>query len=311
MLERRQLRARVRSAGHRLRARGVTTTVLMIWRPEFAYALDALPHDLSAYYLDDEYSFSEDDAPVGDIERRVLETVGQVFIHSPGLLEKKGSVNPHTLAVPNGVDFAAFADPRPVPADLAAVPAPRIGYVGRIKPQLDWSLIGALSVRHPEWSFVFVGPPANRWLDLPAMVGPLASRPNVHWLGSKPVEALPAYLQHFTVSILPYRRTGYTRYIYPLKLHESLAAGVPVVGSPIRTLEDFADVVALAGDVEEWERALTASVAADARDAARVEARRAVARRHDWDDLASRVARAMAERLGPGIAGRLRRAGGP
>ena len=131
--------------------------VLYIWRPDFAGALDA-PHDLSIYHIDDEYSFSPIEVEIPSTERTLLTSVNQVFIHSPGLMDKKGFFNPNTEFVPNGVSYESFATPVPEPDDLRNIPHPRIGYVGWIKRMLDCDLLLQLMTANPQWSFVFVGP---------------------------------------------------------------------------------------------------------------------------------------------------------
>ena len=91
----------------------------------------------------------------------------------------------------------------------------------------------------------------------------------------------------------------YTKYIYPLKLHEYLASGRPVVASPIRTLKDFFGVIKLARTVDEWSDALKDSLSLPANSAQQVEARRSVARKHDWNKLVGIIARTLCNRLGP------------
>lgn len=288
---------RVRSARAALLRKGCERIVLYLWFPDFARALQSVPHDLSLYHIDDEYSWSETEHPVDPAERRLMERVDRVIIHSPGLLEKKGSINPRTISVPNGVDYRVYATPAAEPADLASIPHPRIGYAGVLKTQLDWQLLDALSAAHGKWSFVFVGPMKEVQHGLTSAIGGIFSRPNVHWLGARPVHALHAYQQHFDVCTMPYRRTAYTRYIYPLKLHESLATGRPTVGTRIRTLEDFADVVTLADTPAEWSAAITEALTPAANSAARRDARQAVARRHDWNILVERIAAEIADGL--------------
>lgn len=292
------LRARVARARRRLAELGARRFVLYIWRPEFAAALDAGGFDLTCYHIDDEYTFSETEQPISPDERRLLEEADQVFIHSRALMAKKGGINPHTLRIPNGVDVAAFGGTGPVPADLADVPTPRIGYAGYLKDQLDWGLLTTIAEAHPEWSLVLVGKdkvraPANR-----ALVDALAARPNVHFLGGKTTEELARYPRHFDVCIMPYVRDEYTRYIYPLKLHEYLATGRPVVGTPIDALVEHQDVVSLADTASEWNSELERALAPAARSESlrRVE----VAREHDWATLTRRVASVIGERLGPG-----------
>ena len=102
---------------------------------------------------------------------------------------------------------------------------------GLIKKQLDLQLLDALARRHPTWSFVFVGP--RRHEDkVGTLIQRLADLPNVHFLGEKPVSELPSYTQHIDVCTLCYKVDDYTKFIYPLKLHESLASGQPGVGAP-------------------------------------------------------------------------------
>jgi len=128
----------------------------------------------------------------------------------------------------------------------------------------------------------------------------LSSRRNVHFLGPKSVEELPAYPQHFDVCTMPYRdKIHSVKYGYPLKLHEYLASGRPVVGSPLDSLFEFTDVVRLARTPEEWSRALHESLCKDAMESVQVEARRSIARKYDWDHLVKFIARTLCERLGP------------
>ena len=296
-LNRLSARTRLNQALGVLRKQGCRTILLYVWRPEHAAALDLLPHDFSCYHAVDEYSFSDRELSIDPAEIALLRRVDQVFIHSPGLLEKKGGFNPHTAWVPNGADYHAFATPVPEPADLRDIPHPRIGYVGLIKKQLDWTLLHALAERHREWQFVFVG--HDKFLGNQAPLrASLGERPNVHFVGGKAAPLLPAYVQHLDVGMLCYQVNDYTKFIYPLKLHEYLAAGRPVVAAPIRTVMDFRDVVEIAATPAEWSAALARCLTPEARTRERQAARRAVARRHNWDDLVASIAQTLLERMG-------------
>ena len=287
------LRFHLRRAIRMLRQRGVHRVVLYIWRPEFAFALRYMPYDFSCYHIDDEYTFSAEEQPLTGSERHLLEDVDQVILHSPALLEKKGGINPHTLFVPNGADYHAYATPVPEPADMAAIPHPRVGYVGVIKDQLDFGLLLTLARKHPEWSWVMVGP-VRAAQSQAAGIEAMQMLPNVHFLGGKPVTELPAYMQHLDVCMLCYVQSGYTKFIYPMKLHEYLATGRPVVGTPIRSLIEFDQVVRLATTPEEWSRAIADALA---HPDAGAEERLAVARDHDWATLAERVAQVFSKDL--------------
>jgi glycosyltransferase involved in cell wall biosynthesis len=298
VLARLAMRERLRSAQHLLARRGCRTIILYIWRPWYGLALDVMEYDLTCYHIDDEYTFSVREKPIETREARLLSRVDQVFIHSPALLEKKGRFNPHTLFVPNGVDYQAYATPQPEPADLQPIPHPRIGYTGVIKKQLDLSLLVTLAERHRQWSFVLVGPQGNLG-NCAAVLQRLSQLPNVHLLGGKPVAVLPAYVQHLDICMLCYEVNDYTQFIYPLKLHEYLASGRPAVGSPIRSLQEFGDAIRLARTADEWSQALNDLLAPAINSIVQVEARQSIARRYDWNTLVQLIARTWCNRLGP------------
>jgi glycosyltransferase involved in cell wall biosynthesis len=254
--------------------------------------------DLSCYHIDDEYTFSAVGKSIEKREASLISRVDQVFIHSPALLEKKGKLNPQTTFVPNGVDYRAYATPRGEPPDLKPIPHPRMGYVGIIKQQLDLPLLAALAENHRQWSFVLVGP-QGRDGQLAASIQRLSQMPNVYFLGGKPVDVLPAYVQHMDVCMLCYEVNEYTRFIYPLKLHEYLASGRPVVGSPISSLQEFAHTIRLAQTLDDWSTALSDMLAPVHHSSTQIEARRRIARQYDWNTLVARIARTMCNRLGP------------
>jgi glycosyltransferase involved in cell wall biosynthesis len=289
--------ARIKRARSLLSSRGCRKIILYMCRPEFAPALKSILFDLSCYHIDDEYSFSEVEVSSNPEEIALIATVSQIFIHSVGLMNKKGAINPNTAFIPNGVDFQAYARPVSEPKDLSAIPRPRLGYTGIIKKQLDWRLILKLVRRHPEWSFIFVGPIGPPPEMLP-VVHEFASFRNVHFLGYKTLRDLAAYPQHFDVCLMPYRVNAYTNNIYPLKLHEYLASGRPVVGSAIRTLQDFSKVAALPSGVDEWSNALARALEPTATCPDAMAARQNIAREHDWDRLVYKIAQTLCERMG-------------
>jgi glycosyltransferase involved in cell wall biosynthesis len=303
-LDRLSFQQRLKQARKILIKQGCEKIILYLWRPEFEKALNYLKYDFSCYHIDDEYSFSDVELPIDQIETRVISTVDQLFIHSPGMLEKKGGMNPHVVFVPNGVDYQAYSKQVQEPDDLFHIPKPRIGYTGWIKKQLNWPLLLELTSCHRDWSFVFVGP-ASPHSEITAVIDELSNRRNVHFLGSKSVQDLTAYPQHFDVCIMPYQINAYTNYIYPLKLHEYLASGRPVVGTRIRSLQEFSDVVALANTAEEWSRAIKEALSPSANTIDRCAARQVVARDHDWKELVLKIAKTLANRINHSYAERL------
>jgi len=290
-------RRRFKQVSDLLRAQGCRKIVLYLWGLEFADALEMMPHDMSIYNVSDEYSFSSIERAVSPKERRLLESVDQVFIISPALLEKKGHFNPHTDFLPAGVDYWRYATPKPEPQDMRSIPHPRIGYLGHLKRMLDWPLLLELSAAHPQWSFVFVGP-KSRHPQIDEALAEMSRRPNVYFLGGKPAEQLGEYIQHFDVCTMPYLVDDYTKYIYPGKMHEYLASGKPVVSAPVHSVLEFKDVISLASTPEEWSTAIEQALSEKENTDDRRAARQKAALPYDWAGLVDKVALTIATHLG-------------
>ena len=219
-----------------------------------------------------------------------------VFTGGMSLWEAKRDRHPRVSPHPSSIDrehFAVARDwPEPEPADQAGIPGPRIGFFGVMDERLDTGLLDAVALLRPDWSFVMVGPVVK--ID-PAT---LPRHPNVHWLGMKSYAELPAYLAGWDAGLMPFARNESTRFISPTKTPEYLAAGVPLVSTPI------ADVVRPYGENRLVEIAATARGVVGALD--RVLARRparwlARVDRHlagtSWDMTWGRMDAAMAEAL--------------
>lgn len=170
--------------------------------------------------------------------------------------------------LPNGADFDAFARGPALaqPADLAAIPRPRILYAGKINRKVDLPLLVDLARAHPDWQFILIGARNNDLGEDLADAWETAHRlSNVHLLGHRHHSEVPAYMGHVEVNTMLYR-TGpglWTEGGYPLKLHEYLATGRPVVGTALPSVEAFSHVVATAasGDRAQWSARLDEAVA--------------------------------------------------
>jgi glycosyltransferase involved in cell wall biosynthesis len=173
-------------------------------------------------------------------ERQLLARADVVFTGGMSLYESKRRHHPNVHGCPSSVDIAHFAQARqvlPEPADLAGItPGPRLGFFGVIDERFDVDLLAQLAAARPHWQFILIGPVVK--ID-PATVPTL---PNVHLLGGKRYDELPAYLAHWDVALMPFAMNESTRFISPTKTPEYLAGGRPVVSTPI------ADVVREYGD---------------------------------------------------------------
>jgi glycosyltransferase involved in cell wall biosynthesis len=144
-----------------------------------------------------------------------------------------------------------------VPDDQAGIPLPRIGYFGVIDERLDLELLAKLAALRPAWQFVMIGPVAK--ID-PAT---LPRARNLHWLGQKNYAELPSYLAGWQAGIMPFAINEATRFISPTKTPEFLAAGVPVVCSPIAdVIRPYGEeaLVSIASDADGFAAALERSL---------------------------------------------------
>ena len=167
------------------------------------------------------------------LERRLLKQADLVFTGGRSLHEAKRRLHPNVHMFPSSVDCAHYLRARAgvaacgEPADQAAIAGPRIGYFGVLDERIDYALIEAVAARRPDWQLIMIGPTAKiDPADLPA-------RPNIHWLGMKAYGELPAYLAGWDAGLMPFALNEATRFISPTKTPEFLAAGVPVVCTPI------------------------------------------------------------------------------
>jgi UDP-galactopyranose mutase len=164
-------------------------------------------------------------------ERELFARADLVFTGGHTLYEAKRAQHGDVHAFPSSVDVAHFAQARQLiadPADQAAIPHPRIGYCGVIDERMDLELIADVAAARPEWHLVMLGPVVK--ID-PAT---LPSAANIHWLGGKKYNELPAYMSGWDVAMLPFARNESTRYISPTKTPEYLSAGLPAVSTSIR-----------------------------------------------------------------------------
>ncbi|MGF7214037.1 glycosyltransferase involved in cell wall biosynthesis [Spirosoma lacussanchae] len=166
-----------------------------------------------------------------DQERELIRRADVVFTGGYSLYEAKQSRHAQVFAFPSCIDYSHFSSSRrslPDPADQQSIAQPRIGYSGVIDERLDLQLIDELARCRPDWQFVFLGPVVK------INPGQLPQAANIHYLGMKAYAELPAYFSNWQAAILPFAINEATRFISPTKTPEYLAAGLPVVSTPIR-----------------------------------------------------------------------------
>jgi UDP-galactopyranose mutase len=241
------------------------------------------PHAVIYDCMDELSAFHNAPAELVQRENELFGWADVVFTGGPSLYEAKKHRHPNVHCFPSSVDLAHFGQARGVavePEDQAGLPRPRLGFFGVIDERLDRQLLGALAQAHLDWQIIMVGPVTK--ID-PAT---LPRHPNLHYLGQRPYEALPGYLQGWDVCLLPFACNQATRYISPTKTLEYMAAEKPIVSTPIEDVaKPYGDIVYLGETARAFIAACAAALAAPAEEHARRVARmRQVLARTSWDN---------------------------
>lgn len=189
-------------------------------------------------------------------ERELFKTADLVFTGGQSLYEAKRDQHHSVFAFPSSIDREHFMQARAAlaePADQENIPHPRLGFFGVVDERFDIELLDQISRNRPDYHFVIVGPVVK--ID-PAG---LPQRENIHYLGGKSYQDLPAYIAGWDVALLLFAQNESTRYISPTKTPEYLAAGKPVVSTPIRDVVSpygQMGLVRIAKDAQEFTAAI-------------------------------------------------------
>ena len=204
----------------------------------------------SVYDCMDELSaFRGADSSLPALEKELFRRVDLVFTGGQSLYEAKRNQHRAVYAFPSSIDAAHFGKARTAtvdPADQADIPHPRLGFFGVIDERFDRELLDQIASQRPDWHFVMVGPVVKIDPDT------LPKHANIHYLGGKKYDELPAYLAGWDIALLLFARNESTRFISPTKTPVYLAAGKPVISTSIQ------DVVRPYGELKLVEIADTA-----------------------------------------------------
>jgi UDP-galactopyranose mutase len=257
--------------------------VLWIYSPHAARFTELLSPRVVVYDMADDYSVptgsavrDEDEArelrTLDALERRLLRRADVVFCVSEPLRHKAAAAGARNVwLLPNGCDIESYEGAPTAPTRAAR---PRIGYVGTVAPRFDVELVQALARLRPDWLFEMVGP-------VSPLVTPGQSPPNLTWVGEVPYAEVPARIKGFDACILPLREIDYSYRSSPIQVFDYLAAGKPVVSSPVAQLEEWPSLVSIARSAPGFAAALDEALGLDTVE--KQEERRQFARQQSWD----------------------------
>ena len=217
----------------KMKAHGFEKPVVWCYSPMSADAVNKIPHSAICYDCVDRHSAYKgiiNQATVNGMEKELAGKADRVFATAIGLFDTLSEYNENATMLPNGVNFEHFnraAEKLPTPDDLKDLPRPIIGFSGMLQECIDYDKIELIAKTCPDWSVVLVGgnmPGVN--LDY------LRKYPNIHFLGMKKYDDMPAYLSAFDVCLNVFRSGELSKDVSPLKFYEYLASGKPVVTTP-------------------------------------------------------------------------------
>jgi glycosyltransferase involved in cell wall biosynthesis len=263
---------------------GLERPLLWSYVPQAEWLVDALQPSTIVYHCVDDIAAQKGvqaDA-FRAAEARFAARADVVLASAPALAERMRALNHRVFYAPNVADtdlFATALDDGPADAALAALPRPRIVFTGAVvATKLDLALLEGLARARPDWTLALVGPVGAG--DPRTDVSALERLPNVHLLGARRYEDLPAVLRGADVALVPYAINELTRSVFPMKVYEYLAAGLPVVTTPLPALAETPHV-AVAADAPETVAAVERALAEDG--PATRQARSDAVREHSWE----------------------------
>jgi len=242
-----------------LRMRTDQPLVVTCQYPWLLPTLRGLGADLTAYDVVDDYVTLPDGSrsrQLGRLHRRFAASSDLVWTTSARLEAQIRELGLEPHRSPQGVDWSRYASTKQedVSPEIATVPRPRIGLVGRLNDRIDWELVQGVCMRHPDWNLVFVGPIYGDDENTTSTRRNLCteSRPaNLVHLPAVPPEEIPRIMIGLDIGLIPYKPEGANLSINPLKVYQFLATGIPVVASPLPSLADLREQVRIASTLED------------------------------------------------------------
>ncbi len=219
--------------------------ILYICLPEHFYLLKFIKYDILVFDYFDNYAYSIK----GELDKKKQDLIDQIIFKSDLILctakkmyDYSYSKNPNTLLLPNASNIQILnkSSSETVKTELDNISVPIIGYAGVIRDWINFPLIQKVLKRFSHSQVIFIGPVER---NVKKELKKLTQYDNFVHLPYKPLELLPAYLNKFSVGIIPFVVTEFTAGVMPNKFYDYLAAKIPIVSSGLIELSKFSGLI--------------------------------------------------------------------
>jgi glycosyltransferase involved in cell wall biosynthesis/tetratricopeptide (TPR) repeat protein len=243
--------------------------------------------------IDDQRKWQLDSNYARELDRNyqeILSISDVVFANCQPLQEAFGSYYDRLEIVPNGADLFVDTDAWTKPEELANLSGKVVGYVGNLSDRLDLELLKYIATTKPQWNLVLIGSAHRN-----ATIFELIEFPNIHLLGVKPYDEAVKFIKYFDVAIVPHVDSELTRHMNPLKLYVYFALGVPIVSSTIANIEEFAGLIYVASDNEDFVKGI--ELASHAKSTVTSPVRQKLLQQIDWQTRVNHILQKLDEHL--------------
>lgn len=256
---------------------------LNVFNPFYVKKLTIKPAPkLNIYYTVDDISEAIYISKHGvEQEKRALKSADLVFATSRELEKKCKKTAKNVTYLPNAADFSlfqktinqAFDQPTEIQNETRDI----IIYIGNIKDRDDFPLLKKIAETHQDKLLLIIGPiNTNEHKEFG-----LHEMKNVKFLGGKPIQELPKYMKFASVAIIPFKLSKLTKSIYPLKINEYLAAGLPVVSTNFsEDILEFNDVIYIAENHEDFSQKIALAIETNSTDLRAIRIQKAI--KNNW-----------------------------
>jgi glycosyltransferase involved in cell wall biosynthesis len=252
----------------------IDPVVITAYNPFYGLpVLGALKESCNIYYCYDGMGTRRHGIRIFDRDRRFSEKVDAVITSSNHIFNQKKEWNPHCFTVTNGVNFDSFRKWAKV--RLHQNQRPKIGYLGSMDHRFDIQIIEHAVKNLPDYDFEFVGSMRNEQVK-----NTLSPYPNVRFHPPVAPDEVPGIMASCDAGIIPYLGNDINKNIYPLKINEYLAVGVPVVMTSFADLPEFEEFTFQTNNWDTFASSLIQSIENDSPE--KITKRIAFAENNDW-----------------------------